>query len=356
MNPRLFSVILAGGSGTRFWPASRRMRPKQLLDIGPAAGSLIAETVRRISPLCPTERTLIATGVHLLDETREVLDWLPDSSFLGEPIARNTAPCIAWATSVAWQRDPEAVVMVLPSDQHIADESAFLRTLETAVQSAATGTITTIGIQPTRPETGFGYLEAGEELAPGVLRVQRFVEKPGRSKAEEYLRSGRHFWNSGMFFFQAKVLLERVERFLPEVSSGLARIRAASPAEVGAETAKAFEGFPSVSIDHGVMEKSDDLAVVPASFGWSDLGSWESAWELGDKDANQNVVPESAVCVDAERNLVRTTSDRVVALCGVEDLCVIETDDAILVIPRERSQDVKKIVEALEAKGRRDLL
>lgn len=356
MNPRLFSVILAGGSGTRFWPASRRMRPKQLLDIGPSAGSLIAATVRRVSSLCPPERTLIATGVHLLDKTREALDWLPDSSFLGEPIARNTAPCIAWASSVAWQRDPEAVVMVLPSDQHIADEPAFLRALETAVQSAATGTITTIGIQPTRPETGFGYLEAGAELSPGVLRVQRFVEKPDRPRAEEYLKSGRHFWNSGMFFFQAKVLLERVERFLPEVSAGLAQIRAAGPGQVGAETAKAFEGFPSVSIDYGVMEKSDDLAVVPASFGWSDLGSWESAWELGDKDANQNVVPESAVCVDAKRNLVRTASDRVVALCGVDDLCVIETDDAILVIPRERSQDVKKIVEALEAKGRRDLL
>jgi mannose-1-phosphate guanylyltransferase len=356
MNSRLFSVILAGGSGTRFWPASRRMRPKQLLDIGPSAGSLIAETVRRVAPLCPPERTLIATGVHLLDQTREVLGWLPDSSFLGEPVARNTAPCIAWASSVAWQRDPEAIVMVLPSDQHIGDEPAYLRALEIAIASAATGAITTIGIQPTRPETGFGYLEAGSQLSPGVLRVQRFVEKPDRARAEEYLKSGRHFWNSGMFFFQAKVLLERVERFLPDIAAGLARIKAALPGQVDAETAKAFEGFPSVSIDYGVMEKSDDLAVVPASFDWSDLGSWESAWELGDKDANGNVAPASSVCVDSKGNLVRTSSDRVVALCGVEDLCVIETDDAILVMPRERSQDVKKIVDALEAKGRRDLL
>jgi mannose-1-phosphate guanylyltransferase len=356
MNPHLFSVVLAGGSGTRFWPASRRMRPKQLLDIGPGTGSLIEATVRRVEPLCPPERILIATGVHLLDQTREVLDWLPDSSFLGEPVARNTAPCIAWASWVAMQRDPDALVMVLPSDPHIGDEAAFRRALESAVASAATDVITTIGITPTRPETGFGYLEAGAEVSPGVLRVVRFVEKPDRARAEEYVASGRHLWNSGMFFFRARVLLERVQQHLPEVAAGLKRMGRAEPGALASETAKVFEGFPSVSIDHGVMEKSTDLVVVPAAFGWNDLGSWQSAWELDDKDENDNVLPQGAVAVESKGNLVRAGSDRVIALCGVENLCVIETDDALLIMPRERSQDVKKIVEALEARGRRDLL
>ena len=190
MIPHLYCVVLAGGSGTRFWPASRKSMPKQLLAIGPEPECLIAATVRRIEALCPPERTLIATGVHLLDATQRALDWLPRSSFLGEPVAKNTAPCIAWATWAVLARDPQAVVMVLPSDQHVADPEAFRRALSAAVDTARGGVITTIGLEPTRAETGYGYIEAGAELGPDVRRVARFVEKPDRARAEQYMASG----------------------------------------------------------------------------------------------------------------------------------------------------------------------
>lgn len=359
MIPHLYTVILAGGSGTRFWPASRRLRPKQLLSLGPSGQSLIAATVRRIEPLCPPERTLIATGAHLLEPTREALPWLPPESFMGEPVAKNTAPCIAWTTWEALRRDPEAVIMVLPSDHHIGDEPGFRAVLERAVEAARSGPIVTVGITPTRPETGYGYIEAGEERAPGVRRVVRFVEKPDRTRAEEYLAAGRYAWNSGMFFFRADVMERAIREHLPGVASELDALALAPAGEVSSRTAAAFARFPSISIDYAVMEKARDLSVIPASFGWSDLGSWQSAWELGDKDEAGNVAPPEAVLADARRNLVCDLGGRpgkLVALVGVEDLCVIETDDALLVIARERAQDVRQVVEALTARQRADLL
>ncbi|MCC6899024.1 MAG: mannose-1-phosphate guanylyltransferase [Polyangiaceae bacterium] len=355
MIPHLYSVVLAGGSGTRFWPASRKSMPKQLLAIGPDPDCLIAATVRRIETLCPPENTLIATGAHLLAATRRALAWLPDSSFLGEPVAKNTAPCIAWATWEVLARDPDAVIMVLPSDQHVGDPESFRRALTTAVETARGGVITTIGLEPTRPETGYGYIEAGGERGPGVRRVERFVEKPDRARAEQYLASGRHFWNSGMFFFRADAMASAVRRHLPDVAAALDAIATLPVGERARATASAFEAFPSVSIDYAVMEKADELAVVVASFGWSDLGSWETAWELADKDDRDNAAPPEAVLIEARGNLVRDLrSDgrrRVIALVGVEGLCVVETDDALLVLPREQAQDVRKVVEELQRRG-----
>ncbi len=360
----VYAVILAGGSGTRFWPASRRLHPKQLLCIGPRPDqSLIAATVRRIEPLCPPERTLVATGAHLLDQTRRALPWLPESSFLGEPVARNTAPCIGWATAIARRRSPDALVMVLPSDHHIGDEAAFAAALRRALASAEGGAITTIGIEPTRPETGYGYIEAGDSVGQDVRRVVRFVEKPDRRRAEEYVKSGRHFWNSGMFFFRASAMLDAMARHMPDLSAGLRRIEAAAARGADAEaseTRAVFEAADPVSIDYGIMEKEPGLAVVPASFGWSDLGSWQSAWELSEKDESGNAAPDSAVLADARGNLVQdlgtSASKRVIALVGVEGLCVIETDDALLVIPRDRAQDVRAVVQALEKRGKTDKL
>lgn len=354
----VYAVILAGGSGTRFWPASRRALPKQLLAISPdIERSLIAATVRRIETLCPPSRVLIATGAHLIDATKRALPWLPEQAFLGEPVARNTAPCIGWASSIVERRDPDGIVMVLPSDHHIADTRTFLASLSLAIESAADGTITTIGIHPSRPETGYGYIEAGEAVGRGVHRVQRFVEKPDRKRAEEYLASGRYFWNSGMFFFRAKTMLAQIQEHMPDLAAGLQRIRKASAQGAEAErqaTREAFEAFKSVSIDYGIMEKTSPLHVIPADFGWSDLGSWESAWELSEKDENGNG-GDPAILIDAQRNLTRDLrSDgkaRVLALVGVTDLCVIETDDALLVIPRQRAQDVRLVVEALQKKG-----
>ncbi len=361
--PNLFAVVLAGGSGTRFWPASRKSRPKQLLALAPGdPQSLIAATIRRIEPLCPPERVLVATGAHLVDATRRALPWLPESAFLGEPVPRNTAPCIAWASSLIHRRDPEALVMVLPSDHYIGDEPGFRAIVERAVDSARTA-ITTIGIEPARPETGYGYIEAAEELAPGVRRVARFVEKPDRARAEEYVASGRYFWNSGMFFFRASEMLDAVRAHLPELAAGLERLEIAGRSGAAAEErelAELFPRFPAISIDYGVMERASRLHVVPGSFDWNDLGSWQSAWELANKDGDGNALDPGALSVRGRGNLVRdlrtTRTPRIVALAGVDDLCVIETDDALLIIPRERAQEVRLVVEALEQAGKKQLL
>ena len=356
MTAEIHAIILAGGSGTRFWPASRKALPKQLLAIGPDDRSLISATVNRIAPLVPPERVLVATGQHLLDKTREALPGLPSSSFLGEPLAKNTAPCIAWATNIACQRNPDALIMVLPSDQHISDSEAYIAAVEQALVSAKSGVITTIGCKPTRPETGYGYIEVGAKLTGHTHRVVRFVEKPDRARAEEYLRSGRYTWNSGMFFFRGRDLLEAVNQHAPEISNGLAQLTLAiqkDPSQKLVATRRVFESFPSISIDYAVMEKAKELNVVVADFGWSDLGSWHAAWELAQKDEHGNAIDIGNLVIDGHNNLVRDLRKdqqaRIIALVGVDDLCVIETDDALLVISKDKAQDVRQVVETLKS-------
>lgn len=355
---------MAGGSGTRFWPASRRERPKQLLPIAPGATeTLIESTIRRVLPVCPEERILVVTGEHLENATRSVLGRFPRVRIVAEPAARNTAPCIGWGSMLLERDDPEAIVAALPSDHHIADEAAFLQFVELATDSASRGPITTIGIAPTHPETGYGHIETGEEAAPGVRKAVRFVEKPDRQRAEEYTQSGRYFWNSGMFFFRADVMRKAISSHLPELAAGLGRIAGAHESGAGEEAATTravFPALPSISIDYGIMEKATPIHVVPAEFGWSDVGSWPALWDLSAKDSAGNVADPSAVLVHAGGNLAldfgSRKSERMVALVGVQDLCVIQTDDALLVIPRDRAQEVRSVVEELQRRGRRDKL
>jgi mannose-1-phosphate guanylyltransferase len=347
----LYAVIMAGGSGTRFWPASRVGRPKQLLALAGASGEpLIAATVRRILPLCPKERIYIVTAEHLLAATREAAPSVPAANFLSEPSPRNTAPCVGWAANVIRSRDPDAILMVLPSDHHITDEPSFVKTAARAAQFASeSDMLVTVGIEPTRPETGYGYIETGDAVADGVLRVARFVEKPDQEQAAAYLSTGRHLWNSGMFFFRAAAIADAIRRHLPELAAGLERI------ERTGELSAVFRTLPAISIDQGIMEQADRIAVVPGSFGWNDVGSWQAAWELLPKDAMGNVLPAGSIVVEGGGNLVcdLTTGGRrrVAALVGVSDLVVVETDDALLIIPRERAQDVRKAIELLRDRG-----
>jgi mannose-1-phosphate guanylyltransferase len=359
---KVYAVIMAGGAGTRFWPASRSLRPKQLLPLaGGSEETLLAATVRRLAPLVTEERVVVVTGEHLAEATAKAVPGVPRSQILCEPAPRNTAPCIAWATATIARLDPDALVAVLPSDHFIADENEFRRVLELALESAESGRVTTVGIVPTRPETGYGYIEVGDAIAGtnGAKSVARFVEKPDRARAEQFLAGKRHLWNAGMFVFRARDMAQLVEQHLPELASGVAKIDAAARGGNETETVKAvFPTLPSVSIDHGVMEKAAGLAVVPGEFGWNDVGSWQSAWELGSPDAAGNSLSEGALAIDAKNNLVRTLGrgKKVVALVGVNDLVVVETEDALLVIPRERAQDVRLVVDALKAAGRTDLL
>lgn len=346
----IYAVIMAGGAGTRFWPASRSLRPKQLLPLGGGDEPLLAATVRRLSPIVGPDRVFVATGEHLADATAQTLPAIPSDQILKEPAPRNTAPCIAWASAVIAKRAPNAVVMVLPSDHFIGDEKAFQDVLARAIESAARGRVTTIGIVPTRPETGYGYIEVGDDLEGGAKSVVRFVEKPDRERAQAFVEGGRHLWNAGMFFFRAKDMNDLVERHQPEIARGIREIVDGGDAELR----KIFPSLPNISIDHGVMEKAEGLAVVPGSFGWNDVGSWLSAWELAKKDERGNVLSEGSFAIDGTNNLVRAT--KTVALVGVSDLVVVETEDAVLVIPKDRAQDVRLAVDMLKTQKRASLL
>ncbi|MCA9605104.1 MAG: mannose-1-phosphate guanylyltransferase [Myxococcales bacterium] len=348
--PRAFAIVMAGGSGTRFWPLSRAARPKQLLPLGGGDESLLAATVRRAAQVVAREDILVVTSETLAAAVRAELPDLPAENVLAEPVGRNTAPCIGWAATRVARIDPDAVCVVLPSDHHIGDEPAYAETLRRAIAAAAKGDIVTVGVRPTRPETGYGYIEVGDAIADGVHRVRRFVEKPNRQRAEQLLASGQVLWNSGMFFFAAARMLEAIEEHLPGLGDTLKRYQSASLVEEAALVKDTYAALPSVSIDHGVMEKVADVAVVPGDFGWSDLGSFASAWELGDRDADDNVLG-GALGHDARGCYVRAPAGKLVALVGVRDLVVIDTPDALLVVPRERAQDVKAVVEALRAEG-----
>jgi mannose-1-phosphate guanylyltransferase len=351
-----YAVIMAGGSGTRFWPLSRAARPKQLLPLGSDV-SLLRATCDRIANLVAPAQTLVVTSQALAPAIRAELPDLPPQNVLAEPVGRNTAPCVGWAASVVARQDPEAVLAVLPADHHIAEPAAFERVLARAVEAARSGDMVTVGIRPTRPETGYGYVELGEELAPGVQRARRFVEKPDELRARQFLASGRFLWNSGMFFFRADELLGMVRLHLPGLGDTLRQYdQAAQRGEELALVARTYAELPDISIDHGVMEKAARVAVVPGDFGWSDVGSWTSAWELAQRDDEDNALFGEVVAVETRGSYVRAPAGKTVAVVGLEDIVVVDTPDALLVMPRSRAQDVRAVVNTLRAQKRTQYL
>lgn len=348
-----FAIVMAGGSGTRFWPASRAAKPKQFLALGDAHESLLQATVRRASALVGIGNVLVVTSARHGADTLVQLPELPRENVLLEPVGRNTAPCIAWASAHVRRRDPEAVIATLPADPHIADEAAFNAAMQRALDAARLGSIVTIGAQPTRAETGYGYLRIGEQVADGVHRVRAFVEKPTKENALRYAKDGDHLWNCGMFFFRADLILREIASHLPEIYAFVQNADAA--AAQGTEQAfveAAYAALPKVSIDYGVMEKARDVLVVPASFGWDDVGSWAASYELAPKDAERNASVGDLLALDAQGCYVNAPPNKLVVLLGVQDLVVVDTEDALLVMPRERAQDVGRIVEALKRTGR----
>jgi mannose-1-phosphate guanylyltransferase len=351
MQSKSYAVIMAGGAGTRFWPLSRLERPKQLLPLGPSEEPLLVATVRRVEALVPKDRIYIVTSKALAEAVAELLPGVPRENILAEPAARNTAPCVGWAAAHVHRKDPEGVIAVLPADHYISDEPALIEAMRLGLETAVDGDLVTVGVRPTRPETGYGYVEVGEPLAEGVYRARRFVEKPNRQRAEHFLASGHFLWNAGMFFFRADVILEAIQKHLPGIGQALARFdAAAAEGREEEEVETSYAALPAVSFDHGVMEKAGDVAVIPCACGWSDLGSWTTAYELAPKDEHGNAIPEDGVALETSGCFATTTSGKVVALVGVRDLVIVDTEDALLVLPRSRAQEVKDVVAALKAR------
>jgi len=343
------AVLLAGGSGTRFWPLSRAKRPKQFLSLA-TDKTLLAETSDRVEELAGAERTWVVCGRDHAAAVREALPRLPPAHLVVEPAARNTAPAIGLAAVEVSREDPTATLIVLPSDHHIAQPAAFREALRTAVRVAQGGDLVTLGIPPTRPETGYGYLRRGVEREKGVYAVEAFVEKPDAATAEKYLRDPAYSWNAGIFVFRADELLEAMREHLPAVHEALARI-ARDPATL----AEAFPRVPSISIDYGVMEKAKRIALVdPGPIGWSDVGSFAALSEVRPLDARGNAVSGDALAIDSDGCVVMSEGGRLVAAVGLHEVCVIDSGDAVLVVPKDRAQDVRKVVDALRRGGRAD--
>lgn len=345
---RSFAVIMAGGAGTRFWPRSRHQRPKQLLAIN-GRRSLLQDTVARVSPPLPLARVIVVTAAQQAPAVRRQLPRLPAANVISEPAGRSTAACIALAAHAVMARDPRGLMAVLPADHVIGERQRFHRCLGLALAVAAReDCLVTIGVPATRAETGYGYIRVGAPLRGCRGRaawVAEFVEKPNPRRAASFVASGSYLWNCGIFAWRAATILEHIERLLPEVARPLAAALRRGGRSV---LARAYRRFPSVSIDHGVLEKASRVAVVRGDFPWSDVGSWaamEELWRRGAPDG-ANAVRGKALGVDSFGCVVDSPG-RLVALVGVRDLIVVDSPDALLVCDKHRAQDVRRVVEEL---------
>jgi mannose-1-phosphate guanylyltransferase len=353
MGSHVFVVIMAGGSGTRFWPLSRKGLPKQFLKlVGPRP--LLVESAQAAARLAPAERTLVVTGAAHASLVRQLLPRLPARNVLAEPCGRNTAPAIALAALHAAARDPDAVLAVLTADHHMADAAEFTRCCKVALAEAGEGKIATLGIRPTRPDTGFGYIRVASPARPGIaVPAKAFLEKPDQRRARRFVADGRHLWNSGMFFFKASVLLDEVREQLPDLYAGMETLRPAIGTRgYGAVLRMVFPSLPDISIDYGIMEKArSEMAVVPSDFGWDDVGSFAA---LLAHAAADNYARGTVVAIDTTRSVL-VTDRGVLAAVGLDGLAVVRSGDAVLVLRLDRCQDVRQIVRRLQESGRGSL-
>jgi mannose-1-phosphate guanylyltransferase len=349
---QFWSVIPAGGAGTRLWPLSRTCRPKFLL---PLLGerSLLQQTWDRVIPFSTPERTLVVAGPAHAAEIARQLPGLPAENLIIEPAPRGTGPAIGLAALLIRKRDPEAVMGSFAADHVVEHRLAFAFALGVAREVAEAGWLVTIGLTPTRPETGYGYIERTDEVvvqspAGVAYRAAGFTEKPDIDRARAFLASGQYSWNASMFIWRVDRIAEELERHLPALSTALGRILSAWSDPEGSDTlAREWSGIDTVTIDHGVMERCDRVAVVPVEMGWSDVGDWHGLGELLPQDSESNALHGNALVAGATGNIVWSTTDRLIALVGVEDLAVVDTPDAVLVLRRERAQDVREIVRQL---------
>ena len=355
------ALIMAGGRGERFWPKSRRNLPKQFLSLTDDGVTMIQHTVKRILPLVDINDIFVSTNKEYIDLVREQLPNLPEKNILCEPVSRNTAPCIALAAGHIKNKYDDAIMIVLPSDHLIKNKEMYLYSLKDACEVAENNTnLVTIGITPTHPETGYGYIKFnnkreifGESTA---FKVEKFVEKPNLEKAKEYLSCGTFLWNSGMFIWKVSSILENFKANLPDIYNGLQSIIKAMGTDVYKETLQEkFNEYESISIDYGILEKADNIFVITGTFGWDDVGSWLAIERINKTDDFNNVISGNIITIDTKNSIVQG-SDKLLALVGVENLIVVDTNDATLICNKTDANKIKKVIENLKICNRKEYI
>jgi len=354
----IYSVIMAGGIGSRFWPQSREALPKQFIHVFEER-SLIQQTFERMTPIVPPERTMVVTHERYGSLIREQLPSISEDNILGEPISRNTAPCIAYAAIKLRELDPDAVMIVLPSDHLIKAEDRFIKILHKAVNMAQnSGALVTIGIQPSYPATGYGYIQydRSDTESGGIYSVRTFAEKPNENTAERFLDSGDFLWNSGIFIWRADSILANMQLYLKSTWDAFQDASAYLGTDQEATAIRrAYHKSPRVSIDVGVMERASNVYVVPGSFGWSDIGDWRAVYDMSDKNRHGNVFRGNVIAHNSSRCLVNS-GNRMIAIVGIHDTVVIDTDDALLICHQNSTQQVKNVVDYLHAHQHKDFV
>ena len=348
---RVYPVLLAGGTGTRLWPVSRQLYPKQLAKfIG--EDSLVQATIKRLASLLDPENIRIVCGEEHAHETARHMEEIgikSNGKIISEPCGRNTAPAILLAAFYVLKNEKDAILCIFPADHVIKDENGFHAKLESAIRLAERDYIVTFGIKPHYPETGYGYIEGAREVAEGALKIKRFVEKPDRQTAKDYLTAGNYFWNSGMFTFKASVILEEFKRHQPGIFQSMAKM----VVKKDRVTNQQYEQLPDISIDYAIMEKTAKGVVLPSEFGWSDIGSWKSLYEFLPKGDYNNVIDGDVIARNTQ-NCFILGRDRLIATNYIKNMVVVETPDSVFVSDLDNSRDVKSIVENLQAGGRRE--
>ena len=352
------ALIMAGGRGERFWPKSRRSLPKQFLSLTDDGKTMIQLTVERILPLVAPEDIYIATNRDYKALVREQLPEVPEENILCEPVGKNTAPCIGLGAEHMKKKYGDAMMLVLPSDHLIKYNTIFINTLEDAIDVAAEGkNLVTIGITPDAPETGYGYIRLkSNERCRRAFKVDRFVEKPDLERAKEYLASEEYLWNSGMFVWKVSPVLENLQKYLPDTFAGLERIGAAvGTADEQAVLEKEFSAFKAESIDYGIMEKAKNIYILTGAFGWDDVGSWLAVGRIKKSNEFGNVIDGNVITVDTKNTIVQG-GKKLLAVVGVKDLIIVDTEDALLVCDKHSAGSIKKVVENLQICNRTEYL
>ncbi|KPU43679.1 alginate biosynthesis protein AlgA [Oxobacter pfennigii] len=357
----IYSVIMAGGKGERFWPKSRRKTPKQLLCLTNDGKTMIQNSIDRVSSLCSPENTYIVTNKDYAMPINHQLPQIPLGNIVVEPFGKNTAACIGLAAIHIMDKDKDGVMVVLPSDHIIKNNQEFLRILDSATTLAEEGeNIVTIGITPSYPETGYGYINFGEKACEknnkSIYKVERFVEKPDIKKAEEYLESGKYLWNSGMFIWKVSTIMNNIHEYMPRLYEGLMRIKDSINTSTYNEVLyEEYSKFDSISIDYGIMERAAKIFTIPGQFGWDDVGTWTALERVNKPDDKGNIYNGNIVSIDTKDCIIDGTQ-KLIATVGVENLVIVDTDDAILVCSKDRCQDIKLLLSEMKELKRENYL